>query len=74
MRALFFAMVGSTAYAFSDYIQSYVQTDSEYIDDIQRYEPIEVPEVYSEPELDAQVEAEVETVAQPVRQGALTGA
>ena len=53
MRALFFALVASTAYAFSDYHQSYVQTDSEYIDDIQRYEPIELPEVYDESELNA---------------------
>ena len=53
MRALFFALVASTAYAFSDYHQSYVQTDSEYIDGIQRDEPIELPEVYDESELNA---------------------
>ena len=50
MRAYFFALVASAATAFSQhYTQSYVQTDSELDDDVQLDQPIEMPEVETEP-------------------------
>ena len=52
MRAYFFALVASAATAFSQhYTQSYVQTDSELDDDVQLDQPIEMPEVETEPNM-----------------------
>ena len=54
MRAYFFALVASAAMAFShSYTQpSFVQTDSDLDDDAQFDQPIELPEVETEPNAD----------------------
>ena len=45
MRAFVFALATSVALAYRDYIQSYVQVDSDLDDDLQFDEPVELPEV-----------------------------